>query len=135
MTRVEMLKQFGNEIYGYDYTELIQKFSNIYIEQCGRLEYDNILKKISNSNSFSKMNSSSKLNRTWVNEKSIIGPLLLIPYFMFKGGYAQYLASLIALERWNQEVNKFTKVQSNRELADVAISMYHYISKTRGFKI
>lgn len=135
MTGLEMLQQFGNEIYGYEYHEIIQEFSKIFVAQCGSLEYDNILKRISNSNSFSKMNSSSKLNHTYVNEKSIIGPLLLIPHFIFKGGYTQYLASLFALERWNQEVNNFTRVQSERELADVAISMFLYISNTRGFKV
>lgn len=84
ITAKKMLQNFSNEIYGFEYQKIIQEFSKIFILQCGRLEYDSIQKRISNSNTFTKMNANSRLNFTWVNEKSIIGPLLLIPHFMFK---------------------------------------------------
>lgn len=135
MDSKNLMLDFSKEINGYHYYEIIERFSKIYRDRFGMLKYEEIVNRINTSNTFSKLNKDSKLNRTWLNDVSITGQMLLIPYFLFKGGFTQFLACLLALERWNQEVNAHAHVQDERELADISISIFNYISRTRGFKI
>lgn len=135
MDSKNIIHDFSKEIYGYHYYEIIERFSKIYRERFGVHKYEEIVNRIQTSKTFSKLNVDSRLKRTWLNDVSITGHMLLIPYFLFKGGYTQFLACLLALERWNQEVNAHTQVQDERELADISISIFNYISRTRGFKI
>jgi hypothetical protein len=135
MDSKNIMHDFSKEIYGYHYYEIIERFSMIYRERFGMHKYEEIVNRIQTSKTFSKLNEDSRLKRTWLNDVSITGQMLLIPYFLFKGGYTQFLACLLALERWNQEVNAHTQVQDERELADISISIFNYISRARGFKI
>lgn len=135
MTSLELIKNLYRNIFIYDYNSIREEFIKIFIIQCGNLKYEDIRKRIGSSNNFNKMIKNSRLNKTLVNDKSILGALLTIPHFMFKGGYTQFLGSLLALEKWNQEVNKFTRVQSEEDLKFVSIEMFLYIDRTRGFQV
>lgn len=135
MTGLELIKNFHKNIFIYDYHSIREEFAEIFISQCGNLKYEDIKKRINSSNTFNKMINNSRLNKTYVNEKSIIGALLTIPHFMFKDGYTQFLASLFALERWNQEVNRYTNVQTEEDVKFVSIEMFLYIDRTKGFRV
>ncbi len=135
MSTIALLKNYYQNIESSDFFDMRDDFINIFLLQCGQLKFEDIGKKIYTSNSFNKLINRTLLNRSQVDDKSIIGCLLLIPYFMFKDGYSQYLASIIALDRWNTEVNMFTQVINETELKNLIVKIFLYFDKTKGFSV
>lgn len=132
---IEIIKNFYKKLYVFEYHQILEEFINIFTTQCGKLQFEEVKRRIDSSNTFNKLISKSKINRSYFNDQTIVGGLLTIPYFMFKGGYVQFLASLLVLERWNKEVNFLYGLLDEQELRNIATDMFSYIDRTRGFKI
>lgn len=127
--------EFQKYIFIYSYNELMQKYESYFRQRFGNEKTRKIKERIRTSKTFDRMILASKTNRTYINEESIVGQLLLIPYFTFAGGHTQFLASLYALERWEKEVNRFTNVMSEIDLKDTIISIFTYIQRIRGIPL
>jgi len=88
-----------------DYMEILEYFTDSYIREFGERKFKTVLEKIMTSNKISGLISTAKYRRIPPGSRDLLYCLNEIPYFMFSRGQTQAVAALLALERWNEEVN------------------------------
>jgi hypothetical protein len=106
-----------------NYEELLEFYINSYIKEFGERKFQVIFEKIMTSNKISGLISKSRYKRIAPNFKDYIYSLNEIPYFIFARGQTQALAALIALERWNNEVNSEMRLKYDNDLRLIAITI------------
>lgn len=87
------------------YDEILEYVISAYIREFGERKFKTVLDKIMTSNKISGLISTAKYKGVPPGSKDILYSLNEIPYFIFSRGQTQALAALIALQRWNDEVN------------------------------
>lgn len=92
-------------LYLMDYEEILELFFSYYIKQYGEIKFKTILDKVMTSNKISGLISTARYKNVPPGYNDILYCLNEIPYFIFSRGQTQAVAALIALERWNNEVN------------------------------
>ena len=119
----------------YNYREMISAYQNMFEIQYGNIEFENIKKRIEDSNKFSKLYYKSLSERTYLVADALVGYLVSIPYFLFKDANTQFLACLFAVENWHIKVNTITQVLSITDLKDLQKEIFLYLDRTKGFKL
>jgi len=87
------------------YAEIVEYFLSTYVREFGERKFKTIVDKIMTSNKISGLISTAKYKGIPPGSNDILYSLNEIPYFIFSRGQTQALAGLIALQRWNEEVN------------------------------
>jgi len=87
------------------YDEILEYVISAYIREFGERKFKTVLDKIMTSNKISGLISTAKYKRVPPGSKDFLYYLNEIPYFIFSRGQTQAVAALIALQRWNEEVN------------------------------
>jgi len=87
------------------YDEIIEYVLSAYIREFGERKFKTVLDKIMTSNKISGLISKARYSRVAPGSKDFLYCLNEIPYFIFSRGQTQAIAALIALQRWNEEVN------------------------------
>lgn len=110
-------------MYSLEYEEIIDLFISSYIKEFGELKFKTILDKVMTSNKVSGLISTARYKGVPPGYNDILYCLNEIPYFIFSRGQTQAVAALIALERWNDEVNsnQFLLDQSGLKLRAIKI--------------
>jgi len=90
-----------------DYQGIVEYVITSYIREFGERKFATILEKIMTSNKISGLISTAKFKGVPPGSKDILYCLNEIPYFIFSRGQTQAAAALIALQRWNEEVNSY----------------------------
>ena len=92
-------------IHTLDYEEILEYVISYYIREFGERKFKTILDKVMTSNKISGLISTAKYKAVPPGSKDFLYCLNEIPYFIFSSGQTQAVAALIALQRWNEEVN------------------------------
>lgn len=87
------------------YDEILEYVVSAYIREFGERKFKTVLDKIMTSNKISGLISTAKYKGVAPGSKDFLYSLNEIPYFIFSRGQTQAVAALIALQRWNEEVN------------------------------
>ena len=87
------------------YDEILEYVISAYIREFGERKFKTVLDKIMTSNKISGLISTAKYKGVPPGSKDYLYCLNEIPYFIFSRGQTQAIAALIALQRWNEEVN------------------------------
>lgn len=87
------------------YEEILEYMITAYIREFGERKYKNIHFRVMTSKKISKLLDVSKSKNVGPNHKDFLYCINEIPYFIFSRGQTQAIAALLALERWNEEVN------------------------------
>ena len=93
------------QLQSMDYIEILEYFTDSYIKEFGERKFRTILEKIMTSDKISGLISTVKYKGIPPGSKDFLYCLNEIPYFIFSRGQTQAIAALLALERWNEEVN------------------------------
>ncbi len=88
-----------------EYSEILEYVISAYIREFGDSKFKTVLDKVMTSNKISGLISTVKYKEVAPGSKDFLYCLNEIPYFIFSRGQTQALAALIALQRWNEEVN------------------------------
>jgi len=88
-----------------EYNEILEHVITAYTREFGERKFNTVLDKIMTSNKISGLISTAKYKGVPPGSKDFLYSLNEIPYFIFSRGQTQALAALIALQRWNEEVN------------------------------
>ena len=88
-----------------DYSEILDYAITSYIREFGERKFKTVLNKVMTSNKISGLISTAKYKGVPPDSKDLLYCLNEIPYFIFSRGQTQAVAALIALQRWNEEVN------------------------------
>ncbi len=87
------------------YEEILQHVFSEYIREFGERKFDAVFEKIMTSNKISGLISTAKYKGLPPGSMDFLHCLNEIPYFIFSRGQTQAVAALVALQRWNNEVN------------------------------
>ncbi len=93
------------QLQSFNYDEILEYFVSAYIREFGERKFKTILDKIMTSNKISGLISTAKYKGIAPGSKDFLYSLNEIPYFILSRGQTQAVAALIALQRWNDEVN------------------------------
>ncbi len=93
------------QLYSLDYDEILEYFVTAYIREFGERKFKTVLDKIMTSNKISGLISTAKYKGVAPGSKDFLYCLNEIPFFIFSRGQTQAVGALIALQRWNEEVN------------------------------
>ena len=93
------------QINSLDYEELVKFFISLYVKEFGERKFNTIYQKVMTSDKISGLISTSRFKSMPPGSNNFLYCLNEIPYFIFSRGQTQAVAGLIALERWNIEVN------------------------------
>jgi len=88
-----------------EYSEIFDYIISSYIREFGERKFKTVLDKVMTSNKISGLISTAKYKEVPPGSKDFLYCLNEIPYFIFSRGQTQAVAALIALQRWNEEVN------------------------------
>ena len=105
------------------YDEILEYVISAYIREFGERKFKIVLDKIMTSNKISGLISTAKYKGVPPGSKDFLYSLNEIPYFIFSRGQTQALAALIALQRWNEEVNSQQFLLSDEGLRLRAINI------------
>ncbi len=112
------------------YDEIFEYVLSEYIKKYGERRLKKVFEKVMTSNKISGMISTSNYRMISLGSKDFIYCLNEIPYFMFSSGQTQAVAALIALHRWNQEVNSHQHLISNDGLQLRAVNILEELKTT-----
>lgn len=87
------------------YDEIVEHVINSYKREFGERKFKTVLEKIMTSNKVSRVINTVKDKGVPPGSRDFLYCLNEIPYFIFSRGQTQALAALIALQKWNEEVN------------------------------
>ena len=110
-------------IYNLEYSEILDYVFSSYIREFGERKFKIVFEKIMTSNKMSGLISTAKYQGVAPDSKDILYCLNEITYFIFCKGQTQAVASLIALERWNEEVNSQQYLLSDQGLRLRAVNI------------
>ncbi len=99
-----------------NYDEILEYVISAYIREFGERKFKTVLKKIMTSNKISRLISTAKYKNIPPGSKDFLYCLNEIPYFIFSRGQTQAVAALIALQKWNEEVNSQQCLLTKEEL-------------------
>lgn len=88
-----------------DYENILDYYISGYIREFGERKFKTVFDKIMTSNKISGLISTARYRRVAPGSKDYLYCINEIPYFIFCKGQTQAAAALIALHRWNEEVN------------------------------
>ncbi|MCL2858808.1 MAG: hypothetical protein FWF42_03860 [Streptococcaceae bacterium] len=88
-----------------DYSEILQFMMESHIKHYGEREFKKILDKVMTSNKISGLISTLKYKGIPPGSQDFLYCLNEIPYFLFSQRQKVAIGALIALQRWNEEVN------------------------------
>src|SRR5690554_5331249 len=111
------------QMYYMGYEEIFDRFTDSYVREFGERKYYAIVNKIMNSNKISKLITVSKQKGLPPTSNDYLYCLNEIPYFIFSRGQTQAVGALIALQRWNDEVNSQANMLNVEELKFRAIKI------------
>lgn len=106
-----------------EYTEIVQNYFAWYITQFGVAKAQIIVDKVLASDKISGLIARLRYNNHTPLAKNFLELLNTIPYFFMPTGQTQALACLLALQRWNEEVNYKTENLSQQELKKIALEI------------
>lgn len=115
-----------------EYNEIFDFVIRSYIREFGERKFKIILDKVMTSNKVSGLISTAKYKRIPPGANDYLYCLNEIPYFIFSRGQTQAVAALIALQRWNEEVNSQQFILFEEDLRSRALSILE-ISKVTFF--
>ena len=87
------------------YDEILDYVISEYIREFGERKFKTVLNKIMTSNKISGLISTVKYKGVSPGSMDFLYCLNGILYFVFSRGQTRAVAALIALQRWNEEVN------------------------------
>lgn len=90
-----------------DYEEIIEHVIDSYTKEFGERKFLKVYKKVMTSNKISGLIGKVKYKGLPPGSKDFLYCLNEIPFFMIASGQTQAVAALIALQRWNEEVNSY----------------------------
>jgi hypothetical protein len=93
------------QLHNFGYGEILEHAITSYVREFGERKFKTVLDKIMTSNKISGLISTAKYRGVPPGSKDFLYCLNEIPYFIFSRGQTQAVAALIALQRWNEEVN------------------------------
>jgi hypothetical protein len=105
------------------YEEIQILFTKTYVNDLGEAKYIKIAEKILTSNKMSNLLSRSRYQNIAVAPKDLLHTINSIPYFMFTSNRNQALAGLLALQRWNNDVNIGFTLANEETLKRMAIEI------------
>jgi hypothetical protein len=112
------------------YDEILKYVISAYIREFGEHKFKTVLDKIMTSNKISGLISKSKYKSIPLGSKDFLFCLNEIPYFIFSRGQTQAVAALIALQRWNEEVNSQYYLLSEEGLKIRAVNIIEELKIT-----
>ena len=93
------------DISSLSYFEILEFVIFSYSREYGEIKFKKIFEKVMTSNKISGLISTVKYKGLPPGSKDFLYCLNEIPFFIFSSNKTQALAALIALQRWNEEVN------------------------------
>lgn len=112
------------------YEELIEFYATSYMREFGERKFRTVVEKVMTSNKISGLISTSRFKGVAPNHKDFLYCLNEIPYFIFSRGQTQALGALIALQRWNEEVNSQLRLRYENDLRLIALSIINESKST-----
>lgn len=106
-----------------EYNKILEYVVTAYTKEFGERKFKTVLNKIITSNKISGLISTARYKGVVPGSMDFLYCLNEIPYFIFSRGQTQALAALIALERWNEEVNSEQFLLSEEELKLRAVNI------------
>ncbi len=106
-----------------NFNEILEYVTLAYIREFGERKFKTVLEKVMTSNKISGLISTAKYKGVSPGSKDFLYCLNEIPYFIFSRGQTQALAALIALQRWNEEVNSQQFLLSEESLRLRAVNI------------
>ena len=110
------------------YDDILEYAISAYIIEFGEDKYKTVINKVISSKKISKFINSEKYKDIPPVAMDFIYCLNEIPFFIFSRGQTQAVAALIALQKWNEEINYHKNLLSVEELRLIAINI---LDKTR----
>ena len=93
------------DISSLSYFEILEFVIFSYSQKYGETKFKKVFEKVMTSNKISGLISTVKYNGLPPGSKDFLYCLNEIPFFIFSSNKTQALAAIIALQRWNEEVN------------------------------
>ena len=93
------------KIHTLDYDGIIGFMVSSYIQEFGERKFEKLLRKVMTSNKISGLISTARYKRIPPGSNDFLYCLNEVPYFIFASGQTQAIGALVALQRWNEEVN------------------------------
>lgn len=112
------------------YEDIIKHILNSYLKEFGERKFKTVFDKVLTSNKISGLISTLKFREVAPDANSFIYCINEIPYFIFASGQTQAFAAIIALQRWNDEVNSRQFLLSNEELKSCAVDILKELKST-----
>ena len=112
-----------SKIQTFEYVELLEYYISEYVKEFGEKKFEKIFEKIMTSDKISGLISTSKFKHVAPSSNDYLYCLNEIPYFIFSRGQTQAAAGLVALQRWNAEVNSNLFLLSEEQLLARAIKI------------
>lgn len=89
--------------------ETFKTYSDYYIWKNGRKKYEKVKEKVLFSNSIAQLNGISLQMNGMPTARDFLSAVKSTTYFMFAGQDATILACLLAINLWNEKINKVYK--------------------------
>ena len=112
-------------LYALPYKEILKIMAKYYALEFGTRKFHTIFDKIYTSNKINSLLNTSKVKNIALNHKDYLYCLNSIPYFMFCKGQTQAMACLLALERWDIEINSQLKFRDEEQLKAIALQIIY----------
>lgn len=87
------------------YETILEQVFSSYIKEFGERKFNSILDKIKNSNKIQRLINLSIEKQSPPGSMDFLYLMNEIPFFIFSRGQTQAVGALVALMRWNQDVN------------------------------
>jgi hypothetical protein len=107
---------YNSNIYSMTYDMLLTHTFSSFIREFGTRKYERILEKVSSSKKINNFISDSIRKKTPPHFDYIIQMLNEIPFFIFSRGQTLVVGCLMALQKWDKEVNKRNILLSDEDL-------------------
>jgi hypothetical protein len=102
-------------------------FKAYYIAKHGSNKFETIFEKISYSERIKQISSLSIRDRKAPTIRDFLNEVVSIPYFIISKNETKAIAILIALNQWNEVVNKEYKLANNIELERKVQSIFEQL--------
>ena len=111
-----MEKKSWIEIVELDYGGICEYFAKRYMKEFGERKFSKILNKVNDSGKVKKLIDISSSKGIKPNYIDFMQTILSIPYFMVSNSKTKSIAGIIAIQRWNLEVNSVRNLATRDEL-------------------
>ena len=108
-------------IFSLSFKDLLEHTYSSYAREFGERKLKKIIYKVGTSKKVEGFISESKFNRVPPHFDYIIQMLNEIPYFIFSRGQTLVVGAMLALQKWDEEVNMDNSILSEEELRQRAL--------------